>query len=662
MAANVRCTWSGCNKVFTRTTSLRRHVEAAHSGLKQVFTCDTCQKTFSRKEYLSRHERAHQGLGKERCSMCCRSFRFDHLAKHQRGCGSRTTAHLAKLRLGNATGNDTGLQGRRGQSTDLVWETVVTPTVKNCTQGTPPSSNIDPLPVVLSVYSRDNLRQRLLVQQAVDAIVEQDTKQFEHFLRDMEEAGFSLQMLDDYMRKVGPPDRPYKPLLITAAEQSATSIVDVLLKKGFDVNARGESSELTALHFAENSATLRTLLEAGADVNAGQSSLLTPILVAVKDRDILRSSALLSAGARLDLHPVDHAASPIRHVIHSRQDRMFKLMLQTTTCQEILQRELLSEVVKFGTASMTADLLASSAQFYGALVLDPDTRQGLLRTKEERHGKSYSGRMYQDAARKLELLDLWQSLPLMSHDDPAPTSPMEIEPSVQMELRLHPQNTVGTEDVQTAALGEHWIPDCMPSDIPVLDHFEFDFGVCDHTELHETQRSELNPVLEDPELEGTGWTTCNGREHQETQNAVLQSSPSSAFFKPLWSDSETQRCWSPSPLRAEGLRQSLYETSHSPTKGRWKCSECPRSFPRAYLLDDHATESRHRAYRCTGCVKSYVRQSTLARHVAAAHGPIKYRSRDYPCQRCRGLKSFRRRDHLQQHLREVHLAFDSGLE
>ena len=50
-----------CGKRFTRSTTLRRHIQTLHSDEKQ-FTCDNCQKSFATRNKLKRHEKvqAHQ--------------------------------------------------------------------------------------------------------------------------------------------------------------------------------------------------------------------------------------------------------------------------------------------------------------------------------------------------------------------------------------------------------------------------------------------------------------------------------------------------------------------------------------------------------------------------------------------------------------------------
>lgn len=112
-----------------------------------------------------------------------------------------------------------------------------------------------------------------------------------------------------------------------------------------------------------------------------------------------------------------------------------------------------------------------------------------------------------------------------------------------------------------------------------------------------------------------------------------------------------------SAARLQRLRGIPYDRIEASEKGRWACLECSRTFSKALLLDAHAKDQRHQAYRCGECDKRYLRQSTLARHRATVHT-----SRSaYQCGRCSTSSSpklFRRRDHLQQHLREVHKEVD----
>ena len=43
-----------CNKIFKKSTILRRHVSQVHQGLKK-YKCDFCEKPFQRKSELDKH-------------------------------------------------------------------------------------------------------------------------------------------------------------------------------------------------------------------------------------------------------------------------------------------------------------------------------------------------------------------------------------------------------------------------------------------------------------------------------------------------------------------------------------------------------------------------------------------------------------------------------
>ena len=61
-----------CGKRFTRSTTLRRHIQTLHSDEKQ-FTCDKCQKSFATRDKLKRHEKIHEKKNFE-CQRCHKKF------------------------------------------------------------------------------------------------------------------------------------------------------------------------------------------------------------------------------------------------------------------------------------------------------------------------------------------------------------------------------------------------------------------------------------------------------------------------------------------------------------------------------------------------------------------------------------------------------------
>lgn len=54
------CTWNGCNKVFTRKSTLSIHVRTAHLG-ERPFECSDCGRRFAHKHLVSRHRRVCTG-------------------------------------------------------------------------------------------------------------------------------------------------------------------------------------------------------------------------------------------------------------------------------------------------------------------------------------------------------------------------------------------------------------------------------------------------------------------------------------------------------------------------------------------------------------------------------------------------------------------------
>ncbi|XP_044742969.1 zinc finger protein 236 [Chrysoperla carnea] len=72
-----------CDKTFKRKEHLMQH-RKLHSG-ERPFVCDKCQKSFSRKEHLIRHSVSHTGEKCFECDQCHKSFsRKDNLHKHRR--------------------------------------------------------------------------------------------------------------------------------------------------------------------------------------------------------------------------------------------------------------------------------------------------------------------------------------------------------------------------------------------------------------------------------------------------------------------------------------------------------------------------------------------------------------------------------------------------
>jgi len=83
------CSVDGCSRKFARNEELTRH-KRIHSGVRP-FMCDTCQKTFGRKDHLRKHSKTHLTPNEKKsylCPVCNQGYsRSDALRRH------KATAH-----------------------------------------------------------------------------------------------------------------------------------------------------------------------------------------------------------------------------------------------------------------------------------------------------------------------------------------------------------------------------------------------------------------------------------------------------------------------------------------------------------------------------------------------------------------------------------------
>ena len=83
------------------------------------------------------------------------------------------------------------------------------------------------------------------------------------------------------------------------------------------------------------------------------------------------------------------------------------------------------------------------------------------------------------------------------------------------------------------------------------------------------------------------------------------------------------------------------------------CGECGLKFENLQGLDRHTRSSLHRGWRCqeAGCGKTYARRDTFLRHCMKHTDSVHACS---VCSRSKKHKVFKRKDHLNEHIRNCH--------
>lgn len=86
-------------------------------------------------------------------------------------------------------------------------------------------------------------------------------------------------------------------------------------------------------------------------------------------------------------------------------------------------------------------------------------------------------------------------------------------------------------------------------------------------------------------------------------------------------------------------------------KGPYPCIICFEQYKTLEALEQHAKSEAHRVYRCPvlDCPKTFYRRDSYARHKSQHTA-----SETQVCSWC--FKSFKRKDHLDQHVRKLHTA------
>ena len=73
-----------CNKSFSTKYVRNYHVKSEHLGMKKLFLCPTCGKSFTQKNSYIQHANVHMGLKPYQCEHCGKSFAYEKSLKEHR--------------------------------------------------------------------------------------------------------------------------------------------------------------------------------------------------------------------------------------------------------------------------------------------------------------------------------------------------------------------------------------------------------------------------------------------------------------------------------------------------------------------------------------------------------------------------------------------------
>ncbi|TKA69049.1 hypothetical protein B0A55_08718 [Friedmanniomyces simplex] len=110
----------------------------------------------------------------------------------------------------------------------------------------------------------------------------------------------------------------------------------------------------------------------------------------------------------------------------------------------------------------------------------------------------------------------------------------------------------------------------------------------------------------------------------------------------------------PTYTPSSGARSDSGDSTRDENEPRFTCSQCRDSFRTYYTLESHARETAHRAYVCPepGCKSQYYRRDSFVRHIKTHRESGLHVC--MICERSKHRKTFKRKDHLRQHIQQLH--------